>query len=615
MCGFAAIAGPHDPALLERLGASLHHRGPDEGGILHDPALQVGLSCRRLSIIDLAGGHQPMTTPDGQLSIAFNGEIFNMPELREELLAAGVRLATDHSDTEVVLRLYEREGRAALQRLNGMFAFVVLDRRRGELFGARDRFGIKPLYLARPGGGLAVASELRTLLRVPGVGRTVDRQSLFHYLSLRFVPGERSILEGVTRLLPGHCFSYDLARRELRSERWYDLRFRPEHGLAREEWAQRIRAELRAAVDRWSLSDVPVACSLSGGLDSSAVVGLLAETGRSDLRTYSLGFSAPEDGGLDELPLARALAARYGAAHHEHVADPQELLADLPAMAWALDEPYGGGLPSWYVFRAMSRDVKVGLTGTGGDELFGNYRRFVPFETGRLARLRGGDVRRYHFEPAYYFRDAAKRELLVSDGGAPDTAALLQRVYDASGSRSARDSVLYLDASTQLPDEFLHMTDRFSMHFSLEARTPLLDHRLVELVCAVPPELRTGPADPKGLLRDAVRDLLTPQHLEAPKRGFVLPLGRWLRGELRPLAEHLLADERLAAQGLFRPGLAARLLQPHLDGRTDDAERLWPLLMFQLWHLLYVEQGLDDAPTATVADLVGVGAAQPRGRG
>ena len=175
----------------------------------------------------------------------------------------------------------------------------------------------------------------------------------------------------------------------------------------------------------------------------------------------------------------------------------------------------------------------------------------------------------------------------------------------ASGSRSARDSVLYLDTATQLPDEFLHMTDRFSMHFSLEARTPFLDHRLVELVASVPPALRTSPAEPKGLLRDAVRDLLTPEHLAAPKRGFVLPLGRWLRGELRPLAEHLLADERLAAQGLFRPGLAARLLQPHLDGRVDDAERLWPLLMFQLWHLLYVEQGLDEAPTATVADLVG----------
>jgi asparagine synthase (glutamine-hydrolysing) len=604
MCGFAAIAGPHDPALLEALGEALHHRGPDEGGVLHDAELQVGLSCRRLSILDLAGGHQPMTSPDGSCTIAFNGEIFNTPELRAQLERDGVEFATDHSDTELVLRLYQLRGEAALDELNGMFAFVILDRRRRVLFGARDRFGIKPLYVARPGGGFAAASELRTLLRVPGVGRTVDRQSLFHFLSLRFVPGPRSILEGVERIQPGHCFTYDLDRRELAVRRWYALPFRPEHGVPREEWARRIREELRGAVDRWSLSDVPVACSLSGGLDSSAIVGLLAETGRSDLRTYSLGFSSADGAGIDELPLARALAARYGAAHHEHIADPRELLADLLQMVWALDEPYGGGLPSWYVFRAMSRDVKVGLTGTGGDELFGNYRRFVPFESGRLARFRGGDVRRYHFEPAYYFRDADKRAVLAGDGGAPDTAALLQGIYDGSGSRSARDSVLALDMATQLPDEFLHMTDRFSMAFSLEARTPFLDHRLGELVCAVPPELRTSATDPKGLLRDAVADLLTPEHLGAPKRGFVLPLAAWLRGELRPLAEHLLADDRLAAQGLFRPGLAARVLQPHLDGRSDEAERLWPLLMFQLWHLLYIEQGLSEAPTATVADLL-----------
>ena len=611
MCGFAAIAGPHDRALLEDLGAALHHRGPDEGGILFDPELQVGLSCRRLSILDLAGGHQPMTTPDGALSIAFNGEIFNTPELRARLQAQGVTFTTDHSDTELVLRLYELRGAAALDELNGMFAFVILDRRRGVLFGARDRFGIKPLYVARPGGGLAVASELRTLLRVPGVERTVDRQSLFHYLSLRFVPGERSILEGVQRIPPGHCFSYDLAARSLTVERWYTLPFRPEHGVTRDEWAGRIREELRASVNRWSLSDVPVACSLSGGLDSSAILGLLAETGRSDLRTYSLGFSGPEDAGLDELPLARALAARYGARHHEHIADPSELLDDLLQMVWALDEPYGGGLPSWYVFRMMSRDVKVGLTGTGGDELFGNYRRFVPFETGRLARLRGGDVRRYHFEPGYYFRDADKRSLLAGDGGAPDTAALLQGIYDASGSRSPRDSVLALDVATQLPDEFLHMTDRFSMAFSLEARTPFLDHRLVELVSSVPPGLRTSATDPKGLLREAVADLLTPEHLTAPKRGFVFPLGRWLRNELRPLAEYLLSDDRLRAQGLFRPGLAARYLVPHLEGRVDDGERLWPLLMFQLWHLLYVEEALVGPPSFSWQDIAAGAPARP----
>jgi asparagine synthase (glutamine-hydrolysing) len=206
-------------------------------------------------------------------------------------------------------------------------------------------------------------------------------------------------------------------------------------------------------------------------------------------------------------------------------------------------------------------------------------------------------VRRYYFEPSYYFSDPEKRALLVSGAGAvQDTAAFLQSVYDDSGSSSARDSVLYLDVATQLPDEFLHMTDRFSMAHSLEARTPFLDHELVELVASIPPELRTGAGDPKGLLRDAVADLLTPGHLGAPKRGFVFPLARWLRGELRPLAERLLSNEHLSRQGIFRPGLARRYLEPHLAGRSDESERLWPLLMFQLWHLLYVEEELVEAP-------------------
>jgi asparagine synthase (glutamine-hydrolysing) len=260
-------------------------------------------------------------------------------------------------------------------------------------------------------------------------------------------------------------------------------------------------------------------------------------------------------------------------------------------MVWALDEPYGGGLPSWYVYRFMSDEVKVGLTGTGGDELFGNYRRFVPFERARLRRLRGADVRRYHFEPSYYFTDDEKRALGV---GGPDTSALLQRGYDESGSENPRDSVLYLDATTQLPDEFLHVTDRFSMAWSLEARTPFLDHELVELVASIPPELRTDADDPKRLLREAVADLLTPAHLEARKRGFVFPLARWLRGPLRPLAERLLGPEHLRAQGIFRPDA---------DFLELDAERLWPVLMFQLWHLLYVEEALSDAPTFTWRDL------------
>jgi asparagine synthase (glutamine-hydrolysing) len=607
VCGIAGIAQvEHDAALLDLLGQRLHHRGPDGGGVFRDGEARVGLVARRLAILDLALGEQPMASADGRHVIVFNGEVYNAPALRSRLEREGYRFASDHSDTEVVLALYALEGSALLGELNGMFAFAIYDRERRTIFAARDRFGIKPLYYARPQGGLVFASELRTMLDLPGIEREVDRAALYHYLSLRFVPGSHSIVRGVERLPPGHWLEFDVGTGALRVERWWRLRFDEERGVSRDEWVARLRAALGEAVVRWSLSDVPIGCSLSGGLDSGAIAGLLAAGGAHDVRTYSLGFAAPEDERHSELALARALAERWGTEHHEVVVDANELLDDLPAMVWALDEPYGGGLPSWYVFRFMAGDVKVGLTGTGGDELFGNYRRFAPFETGRLARLRRRPVRRYHHDASYYLSDAVKRRLVTDAGGAEDTADLLQHVYDDSGSDNSRDSVLYLDTATQLPDEFLHMTDRFSMAHSLEARTPFLDHELVELVASMPASVRTSREDPKGLLREAVADLLTPAHLAAPKHGFVFPLARWLRNELRPLAERVLSERRLREQGLFDPGLGDRYLRPHLDGRSDESERLWPLLMFQLWHLLYVEERVSEASAAGWRDLEGI---------
>jgi asparagine synthase (glutamine-hydrolysing) len=609
VCGIACIAAPHDQTLLELLGRALAHRGPDGAGTYSDPTGAVGLASCRLAILDQPGGAQPMASDDGSIRIVFNGEIFNAPELRADLERGGRRFRSDHSDTEVLLRLYEERGEGMLAALNGMFAFIIYDQRRNLLFGARDPFGIKPLYHAPITGGHAFASELRTLLELPGVQRELDAASLSHYLSLRFVPGRTSIFRGIQRLPAGHLFRLRLDGGPVEVERWWKLQFEPDHGLSRGEWIERLRSELLAAVHRWCLSDVTVACSLSGGLDSSAVLALMAEGGVRDIHSYTLGFASAGDGQLDELPLARLQAERWGSAHHELVVDADSLLNDLLSMVWALDEPYGGGLPSWYVFRFMASEVKVALTGTGGDELFGNYRRFVPFETGRLAPLRrilGSGFRRYYFEPSYYFTDGEKRALLQQSSDAVSTSRLLQHVYEESGSSSSRDSVLYLDTSTQLVDEFLLMTDRFSMAHSLEARVPFLDRKLVELVASIPALLRTSSDDPKGLLREAVADLLTPAHLEAPKRGFVFPLARWLRQELRPLAELLLADDYLRRQGIFRPGLRRRYLEPHLNGARDESERLWPLLMFQLWHLLYVEEALCGPPTFTWRDVVGM---------
>jgi asparagine synthase (glutamine-hydrolysing) len=641
VCGIAGYANGLDATLLEPLVRRLEHRGPDEAGTHWDPELRVGLASTRLAIQDIEHGHQPMANEDQSLWIVFNGEIFNAPELRERLAAAGHRFATDHSDTEVLVHLYEEHGDAMVDELNGMFAFVVLDRARGRLFGARDHLGIKPLYLTQQTGGLAFASELKVLLTLPGVSRDVNRDALFHYLSLRYVPGPGSIVEGVERLPAAHAFSYALASRDLRTWRYWRPSFDGDVAERGPELAARLRDELREAVRRWTLSDVPIACSLSGGLDSSAIVGLMSEVGYEGLQTYSIGF---EDEELDELELARETARCYGTDHHELVLRADELADDLLQMVWALDEPYAGGLPSWPVFRLMGGNVKVGMTGTGGDELFGNYGKFEPFERGRLAQLaaragnpvvrtaariaatvpggwadervraglrdlpgvRADPVRWHYVDRAYYFPDAEKRaHVLVDANGAPDTSALLGALFDEAATTDIRDAIVYADLHTQLAEEFLLMTDRFSMAHSVEARVPFLDRRLVEFAAGIPGSVRTQSRDPKGLLRNAVADLLPPELLTAPKRGFVIPYGEWLRNELRPAAERLLSRERIVAQGLFRPEIVERYVEPHLTGRADVADKVWNLFLFQLWHLLYVEEALTEAPTFSLADVAG----------
>jgi asparagine synthase (glutamine-hydrolysing) len=616
------------------------HRGPDEQGTFFDPATGVGLASTRLAIQDVEQGHQPMQNKTGGICIVFNGEIFNAPELRERLIAAGHRFATDHSDTEVLVHLYEERGPAMVDDLNGMFAFVIFDRDRNRLFGARDQLGIKPLYLTQLGGGLSFASELKVLLAVPGVERVLDRQSAFDYLSLRYVPGPGSIFVGVDRLPAASAFAFDLASRELKVWQYWRPEFDGSTMERGEELLARLREELRAAVQRWTLSDVPIACSLSGGIDSSAIVGLMREVGYDNLHTFSLGF---EDENLNELELARLVAQRNDTEHHELMMRPTDLIDDLLQMVWALDEPYGGGLPSWYVFRFMSESVKVGMTGTGGDELFGSYGKFVPFEEGKLVRLTrhahmpivraaariaaavpGGwvndrsraalrdlrsvqldPVRWHYFDRAYYFGDADKRRSVVDGATYRDTAELLRTLFRESGAASVRDAVLYADTRTQLPEEFLHMTDRFSMAHSLEARVPLLDRELVEVVAGIPADVRTNASQPKALLRESISDLLPPELLRQPKRGFVIPQSAWLRGELRPVVEQLLSRDRLRRQGIFRPELVDRYVDPHLSGRSDHGDQVWNLLMFQLWHLLFVEEQLDEAPTFGVRDVVG----------
>lgn len=607
MCAIAGILGPHDPALAERMCALMTHRGPDGEGFVHDPEARLTLGHKRLSILDPEHGAQPMETPDGSVRIVFNGEIFNAPGLRLELERRGRVFLTRNSDTEVLLHLYAEFGADMLERIMGMYAFCIHDREREMLLLARDRSGIKPLYCSHVQGRFAFASELKALTALPWISRDIDASSLSRYLALQFVPAPRSIFSGVKKLPAGHFLYMPVSQPEFFVRRHWALRFEPEPWRDERECAGRCRQALTAAVKRWSLSDVPIACSLSGGLDSSAIVGLLASGGHpGPLKTYSLGFSGPEGQGLDELDLARDVAAKWGTDHHELILAPEDLLDSLNDMVWSLDEPYGGGLPSWYVFKRMGLDVKVAMTGTGGDELFGNYGKWVrherPVEEGlRVAASQTGDseeglrrllVRAPH--GALYHRYMTLNSLRgilrgpMAAGLADPPEALLERLWSEPGGDSPRDAVPRLDFTLQLPEEFLLMTDRFSMAHGVEARVPFLDEEMVDVIRRIPPGLRTRNGDYKYLLKLAVGDLLPPRLLDSPKRGFVLPLTDWTRGRLRPRLEAAFEPARLKRQGIFAPTLWRDVIAPHLEGKRDHTQQVWTLFMFQLWFERYV---------------------------
>jgi asparagine synthase (glutamine-hydrolysing) len=438
------------------------------------------------------------------------------------------------------------------------------------------------------------------------VTREIDRQAFFDYLSLLYVPAGQSILASVHRLSPGHWLKYSLTDRKLQIKRWWEIKYEPDLSVRGADWSARIRDELRQAVLRWSQADVPIAVSLSGGLDSSAIAAIAAQAGL-DLTAYSLGFAGPGEAAWNELPLAREVAHKWNIPHHELVLRPEETLRALPQMVAALDEPYGGGLPSWFVFEQMAGKVKVAHTGTGGDELFGNYGKWRTLEGGFLSRwlhvrsntVDGTFFAREFFDRYYYFGDTEKRAILA-DGGASCRATsdvLYERLHDQSGP-TLRDGIAALDIGTQLPEEFLFMTDRFSMAHSIEARTPFLDNGLVDLVRRIPANFRTRRNDLKYLLREAVSPLLPESLLKAPKRGFVIPFGLWLRGPLKGKVEELLAPDRLRMQALFKPTFHDDYVRPHLDGRADHTQRIWAAMMFQFWYCHFIEGNPPDESKA-----------------
>ena len=616
MCGIAGIADvtgrPVDRALLQAMTAVQAHRGPDGEAVVCRGA--VGLGHRRLAIIDLSTGDQPMASDDGRVWIVFNGEIYNFRELRRELEAAGARFRTQ-SDTEVILRAYEADGPACVSRLRGMFAFAILDERTRRLVLARDRVGIKPLVYSWDGRRLLFASEIKGIVEDGAVPRELDRDALGEYLTYHYVPAPRTIFASVRKLPPASTLVLPLDGGAPEISRYWRLRFAPESGIAEGEWIERLGAELADAVRSHMVSDVPIGAFLSGGMDSSTVVALMAEASPTPIRTFSIGF---DEADFDELRFARQVAARYGTDHYELVVKPSALDV-LPKLAWHLDEPFAdsSAIPTYYVAKITREHVTVALSGDGGDENFAGYRRYaralalgarmdrIP---ARLARpllrlasrllpigapgqayaglLGAGPLERYARLITYERPETLRRALSddMADVAARVSApASFGRLAAEGGTADPVSTLQHIDIHTYLPDDILAKVDRTSMAVSLEARVPLLDHRLMEFVATIPSSLKLRDGTGKYLLKRAMAARLPAEILARRKMGFGVPLGTWFRAELRDMTHDLLLAPRTRQRGIFRPSWVEWLVRTHEAGRRDCSARIWALLCFELW--------------------------------
>jgi asparagine synthase (glutamine-hydrolysing) len=627
MCGIAGIVGgaPERDTLGAMLG-SLEHRGPDDRGAFVGDGVALGMT--RLSIIDLVTGQQPMSSDDGAARIVFNGEIYNFRAVRAELQARGHRFRTQ-SDTEVILRAWEADGEACVERLRGMFAFAIWDARRRRLFLARDRLGKKPLYYWRGGGALVFASEIKALLCHPGPGRAVDWPALHHYLAYGYTPAGRSAFAGIMKLPPGHTATLD--GDSFTARRYWSLPAAASPiRLAPAELAQRLRDEIREAVRLRLESDVPLGAFLSGGVDSSVVVASMREVTSGRLTTFSIGFGAAA-ASYDELPYARQVAERFGTEHHEEILEPKA--AELaPVIVRSFDEPFAdsSAIATYAVAAATVRHVKVALSGIGGDETFAGYPRYLGVRVseawtrvprwlrrpaGAMAagllpesytsrNLRDWVVRfvagAEHPLPERYFAwtrffDAPALLALATPAlgahltGDPDAAG--RAAWATRGWGDAVDGAFRIDLATYLSDDLLTMADRMSMANSLELRAPFCDHELIETSLAIPPGVKMPGRRLKGLLKAAYADALPPAVLTHRKQGFMIPLARWLRTDLRPLLDDLLSPEQVRARGLFRVEAVERLKAEHAEGRRSHADRLWALMMAELWLREYLDRG------------------------
>lgn len=641
MCGIAGAVW-WDPSkridrdVLQRMTDAIQHRGPDAEG--HWQAAPndsnecgVALGHRRLSIIDVAGSAQPLGNHDGSIQIVFNGEIYNYRELRQDLIAAGRQFRTE-GDTEVIVHLYERHGLNFVDHLRGMFALAIWDSREQQLVVARDRLGQKPFFYRMDDGRFSFASELKALLQIPGIPRQLNRRSVLSYLMLQYVPAPHSILEGFQRLPPA---SLGVVKNgELTIKRFwtppYDL---PQSGKNTiDDWREELRHEMTEAVRLRLRSDVPLGAFLSGGIDSTVITGLMQQQLDQPVQTFSIGFPVAA---YDERHYARQASEMLGTDHHEAVVNP-DALSILPQLIWHYDEPFSdsSAIPTMYLSRMTREHVTVALTGDAGDELFCGYDRYRAVRMAHKMDLTPRAIRKLAASAAAYLPTSVRQKsflrrlkrLLETMGQSEeerylnwisifsrsrlqqlvspelhsltanhDPAACLFDAYKMFPDRDLVTRTTAVDVETYLPNDLLTKVDIASMHVGLECRSPMLDHKVVELAARMPLAVKQSVRQGKLVLTETFRDLIPPDIQTRKKMGFGVPIDHWMRNELKPLLYDVLLSKKCEERGLLNPAAVRQLVEEHTSSKFDHAYRLWNLLCLELWHRTY----MDDVPPLT----------------
>jgi asparagine synthase (glutamine-hydrolysing) len=619
MCGISGIFeferhDPISPELVRRMTDTIIHRGPDDDGVYVGPG--IGLGFRRLSIIDVAGGHQPISNEDGRIWVMLNGEIYNYPELRKELLDRGHKFTT-RSDTESIVHLYEEYGQECFRKLRGMFAIALWDSRERKLLLARDRVGKKPLFYAANQNRLLFGSELKCLLAVDGSIRTIDPQALSDYFSFGYVPAPKTIYRDVRKLRPGHYLV--ASANGVQEVPYWDLSFAEVENRTENEWCEMLRHSLCEATRVRLMSDVPLGAFLSGGVDSSSVVAMMSHLMKRAVTTCSIGF---EDKEYNEADFAREISRKFETDHHEQVVHP-EAIEILKKLVWHYDEPFAdsSAIPTYYVSWVARQSVTVALGGDGGDESLAGYRRYY-FDNleNRLRRMVPAGVRREVFGPlgrAYpalawaprvfrakatfqslsrsplegYFNTmsifrADEKPLLLSHDfraslGGYDSIEVLRHHYDRVETDDLLSRIQYVDMKTYLPDDILAKVDRASMAVSLEVRAPMLDHHFLELTTKIPSSLKLRGKCGKYIFKKAMADVLPQDILHRRKQGFAVPLARWFRDELRDLAHDAIFSRN---DGVLNAHYLRKIWDQHQSGTYDRSSHLWSVLMYREWY-------------------------------